>query len=107
MIARVWRGRASRPNAEAYETLFRTTILPGLRRVGGFRGAHLLRRVAGEEVELVTITCFESIEAVRAFAGADYERAVVSPQARRLLSRFDRRCAHYEIVLGPNGAPEG
>jgi heme-degrading monooxygenase HmoA len=99
MIARVWHGWTVRHNADAYEALLRSKILPGIRRVPGCRGAHLLRRDAGaEEVEFVTITWFDSFDAVRAFAGSDYTTAVVLPEARALLSRFDRTSAHYELV---------
>ena len=62
-------------------------------------GADLLRRDAGDEIAFVTITRFESLESVRAFAGEDYEQAVVEPEARALLSRFDQRSEHYEIVI--------
>ena len=91
MIARMWHGWTSRDNAGAYESLLRGEILPGIHRVSGHRGAVLLRRDAGDEVEFVTVTWFESMDAVREFAGADWERAVVPPAARRLalLSRHD------------------
>lgn len=104
MITRLWHGWTTRDNADAYEELLRTKILPGIHRVSGYQGAYLLRRDAGAEVELVTLTMFESMEAVRAFAGEDYEAAVVPPEARRLLSRFDERAVHYETVLGPETA---
>jgi hypothetical protein len=58
-----------------------------------------LRRAAGREVEFVTLLYFDSLDAVRAFAGADYEVAVVPPEARRLLARFDLRSQHYEAAL--------
>jgi heme-degrading monooxygenase HmoA len=99
MISRVWHGRTTRENADAYEQLLRTEILPGIHRVPGYRGASLLRRDVDEGVEFVTITMFDSLDAVRAFAGEDYEVAVIEPQARRLLSTFDERSAHYETVL--------
>ena len=101
MIGRVWHGWTSRENADPYEALLRTKILPAIRAVDGYRGAYILRRDADEAVEFVTITLFDSLDAVRAFAGGDYEAAVVSPEARALLSRFDERALHYEIVVGP------
>ena len=101
MISRVWRGRTTRENADAYEQLLRTEILPGIHRVPGYRGASVLRRDLDEGVEFVTITRFDSLDAVRAFAGEDYEVAVIEPEARRLLSSFDERSAHYDTVLGP------
>ena len=101
MIARLWHGLTSRENAGAYETLLRNKVLPGIHRVSGYGGAYLLKRAVPEGVEFVTITFFESLNAVRAFAGSDYEQAVVPRDARALLKRFDERAAHYDIVLGP------
>jgi heme-degrading monooxygenase HmoA len=99
MIGRIWHGWASPENADAYEQLLRSEVLPGIQRIEGYRGAQLLRREAGEEVEFVTLTLFDSLDAVRAFAGEDYELAVVPPEARKLLARFDERSAHYEVRL--------
>jgi heme-degrading monooxygenase HmoA len=103
MISRIWHGWTTRENADAYEALLRAEILPGVahREIEGFSGAHLLRRDVDDAVEFVTICWFETWEAVRAFAGDDYEAAVVPPEARRLLARFDRRSQHYETVVAP------
>jgi heme-degrading monooxygenase HmoA len=99
VIARLWHGWTSRQDADAYERFLHDVMFPSIHRVGGFLGAELLRRDLDDEVAFVTITRFESLDAVRAFAGDDYERAVVEPEARQLLSRFDERSEHYEIVL--------
>ena len=101
MISRVWHGWTKPEHADAYETMLRSEILPGIHRVPGFRGATLLRRRDGAEVEFVTITRFDDMAAVRAFAGDDYETAVVPPAARALLSRFDARSAHYDVLRTP------
>ena len=101
MISRIWHGWTSKGNADAYENLLTTKVLPGIHRVAGYKGAYLLRREAGAETEFVTVTLFESMEAVRAFAGADYEVAVVPPEARALLAHFEERSKHYDIVQGP------
>ena len=99
MISRIWHGWTTPGNADAYESLLRHEILLGIqdRQIAGFRGIQLLRRNLATEVEFVTIMEFDSIDAVRAFAGEDYEVAVVPPQARALLSRFDERSQHYDI----------
>jgi len=99
MISRIWHGWTTPANADAYESLLRHEILLGIqdRQIEGFRGIQLLRRGLGAEVEFVTIMEFDSFDAVRAFAGEDYEVAVVPPPARALLSRFDERSQHYEI----------
>ncbi|HEY3620324.1 MAG TPA: antibiotic biosynthesis monooxygenase [Candidatus Sulfotelmatobacter sp.] len=99
MISRLWHGWTTRENAAAYENLLRREVLPGIHRVQGFQGAQLLRRDVEKEVEFVTITRFESMRAVKEFAGEDYEAAVVPPEARKILSRFDERSAHYETVF--------
>ena len=99
MISRLWHGWTTNENAAAYENLLRREVLPGIHRVQGFQGAQLLRRDGEKEVEFVTITLFESMQAVKEFAGEDYEVAVVPPEARKLLSRFDERSAHYETVF--------
>lgn len=101
MIARLWHGWAREENALAYEELLRTEVLPGIHRIQGYAGAYVLRSQADDLVEFVTVTLWESIDAVREFAGADYEAAVVPPEARRLLDRFDERSAHYEILAAP------
>ena len=99
MIARVWHGWTPPQSADAYERFLRTQVFPSIHRVPGYLGADLLRREDGDEIAFVTITRFESLESVRAFAGEDYEQALVEPEARRLLSRFDQRSEHYEIVI--------
>jgi heme-degrading monooxygenase HmoA len=101
MISRLWRGWTSPENAGAYEELLRMRILPGIHRVDGYRGAYLLRRDAGAEVEFATITLWDLMDAVRAFAGQDHEAAVVPPEARALLSRFDVTSQHYETIVEP------
>jgi len=102
MISRIWHGWTTRENADAYEKLLRTEIFVGIAKRGiqGYRGIHLLRRDVQDGTEFVTIMWFDSFEGVRAFAGEDHEVAVVPPKARELLSRFDDRSAHYEVVVG-------
>jgi heme-degrading monooxygenase HmoA len=101
MIARIWHGWAVGENADRYEAHLRAEILPGIHRIEGYAGAYLLRREAEGESEFVTVTLWESLDAVRAFAGADHEAAVVPPEARALLDRFDERSVHYEILARP------
>lgn len=99
MISRIWHGWTTPANADTYETLLRSEIFEGIqnRKIAGFLEIDLLRRDQPNEVEFVTIMWFESLDAVRAFAGADYEVAVVPPAARAVLSHFDARSAHYEV----------
>jgi heme-degrading monooxygenase HmoA len=101
MIARLWHGWTLPENADAYEAMLRSHILPGIHRVEGYRGAYLLRRDLGREVEFITLTLFDSMIAVRAFAGEQYENAVIVPEARKLLSRYDATSVHYETLMEP------
>jgi heme-degrading monooxygenase HmoA len=99
MISRIWRGWTTPGNADAYEALLKAEIFSGIieRGISGFQGIDLLRREVDQAVEFVTIMWFDSVLAVRTFAGEDYERAVVPSKARQLLLRFDERSAHYEV----------
>lgn len=105
MIARMWHGWTKPQNADAYEDLLRNEMFPSMRRIQGFEGAYLLRRVAGDEVEFVTVTLFTSLDAVRRFARDNYETAVLHPHAAGLLSRYDAKSVHYEIRVTPEGRP--
>jgi len=99
MVGRIWHGWTVPGNADSYEKLLKHEIFVGIgnRHIHGFRGIQLLRRDGEGEVEFVTIMRFDSLDAVRSFAGEDFEVAVVPPKARALLARFDARSQHYEI----------
>jgi len=98
MIARIWRGWAPLDTAGDYERHYRAEVGERLRAVSGFRGARLLRQEDGQEVTFTSLTFFTSLEAVRGFAGDDYERAVVEDVAQHALSRWDERVSHHEVV---------
>ena len=99
MISRIWHGYASFENADTYENLLREEIILGIRerKIDGFREMQVLRRTLENEVEFITIMWFDSIDAVRQFAGEDYEAAVVPQKARQVLAHFDDRSQHYEV----------
>jgi antibiotic biosynthesis monooxygenase (ABM) superfamily enzyme len=96
MITRIWRGWTAPGNADAYEQFLLSEFFPTMRDIGGFQGADVLRRDDGTEVAFVTLTRFDSLEAIRAFAGEDYETPVIEPAARAWLSRHDEQAQHYE-----------
>ena len=99
MIDRLWHGWTTPENADGYEALIRSTIFPGILRrdIEGLGRIELLRRPLGAEVEFVTIMRFASWDAVKAFAGPDWEVSVVPPAARAVLARFDEKARHYEV----------
>src|SRR5262249_49265638 len=98
MIVRAWRGWAAAANANAYVEHFRDNVLPELDRIDGFAGASLLRNDRGSQVEYLVLSRWASMDAVRAFAGYDVEKAVVEPQAVAALIDFDRHVEHYLVV---------
>ena len=100
MIARVWHGYTKPEHADAYESMLKPELLPGISKVKGYRGSYLLRRQAGEEIEFITIILWDSLDAVRAVAGPNYEAAVVPEERRQYLSRYDANAGHFEVVSG-------
>ena len=99
MIGRIWHGWTKPENADKYEQLLKEEIFPGIavKKVSGYKGIQLFRRPLDNEIEFITIMWFESWNAVKKFAGEDYEKAYVPPKAREVLERFDERSQHYEI----------
>lgn len=107
MIARIWRGWAPRARAGDYQRHYESEVSGHLRAVRGFCGADLLRRDEGAEVMFTSVTWFTDLEAVRDFAGDDYEQAVVEGAARAALSRWDERVSHHEAAVRVQGAAAG
>jgi heme-degrading monooxygenase HmoA len=101
MILRMWRGQSTVEKADEYVQHATRKVFPALHAIEGHRGAYLLRRPHGGTIEFVVLTLWESLEAIREFAGAAPDRAVVEPEARAALSSFDDSVAHFEIVVGP------
>jgi heme-degrading monooxygenase HmoA len=98
VIARIWHGYTKPKHADAYESMLKPELLPGIGKVEGYKGSYLLRRTVGDEVEFVTIILWNSIDAIRAVAGPDYETAVIPEERRKYLAHFDPRSTHYEVV---------
>jgi antibiotic biosynthesis monooxygenase (ABM) superfamily enzyme len=98
VITRLWRGWTATDKADAYESFLLTALFPAMREIPGFVGADILRRPDGEEVAFVTLTRFDSLDAIRAFAGEDYEIPVLEPEALALLSRYDDHALHFDTA---------
>lgn len=88
---------AQTTSAGAYETLLKGKFLPGMKAIEGYRGGDLLQHEEGGEVEFVVMNSFDSLDAVRRFAGEDYCTPVFEPEARRLLSRIEPQAKYYEV----------
>jgi heme-degrading monooxygenase HmoA len=102
MIVRAWRGYGAAAEAQAYPRHLLQVVRPKLEQLAGYRGLYLLQRRDLEEIEFLVLTLWESMEAVRLFAGDQPERAVVEPEARAALVRFDERVSHYEVLAVPD-----
>jgi hypothetical protein len=104
LIARVWKGWTSSENAAAYRELLQSKVLPRLREIEGYRGGWVLYKNASDgEIEFMVVNFFESLEAVKKFAGPDYSVPVFEPEARELLSKVEPLAKHYEVGLGAFG----
>jgi heme-degrading monooxygenase HmoA len=105
MIARIWHGWTNKQNAASYESLLKEEIFIaiGNRKIEGFHKIELLKRPLDKEVEFVTIMWFHSIDAIKAFAGEEYEKAVVPQKAQQLLLRYDALSQHYEVTESKMG----
>jgi heme-degrading monooxygenase HmoA len=98
MIARIWRGEALAKNAPAYQRHVSETVFPALLPMHGQRGAYLLRRAAGDAVEFLAVTLWDSIDDVRQFAGDNIEEAKLEPRALEILSSYDTFARHFEVA---------
>jgi heme-degrading monooxygenase HmoA len=100
MICRLWRGWTTRDNADAYERIVRGQVIPGIeaRRIPGFCSIDLVRRERDNDVEFATLMWFDTLDSVKAFMGEDYQVAHVPAEARAVLTDFDERSAHYELL---------
>jgi len=101
MIARIWHGWTKPENAKAYEEMLRNEIFPSIaaRNIKGYRGAKLFINQDANEVEFVTLLRFDSMDAVKEFAGPDENKPVIYPKAEALLTRMDERSRHYRIAI--------
>jgi uncharacterized protein len=105
-ILRMWRARSTVEKTGEYVRHATTKVFPALRAIEGHRGAYLLRRAVEEAVELVVLTLWESMGAVRKFAGVEPEKAVIEPEARAMLTSFDESVTHFEVVHCPERSGE-
>ena len=103
MIARIWRGIAAPETANNYLQHLQHTIFPELAQIDGYQGASVLRRESDAGVEFTVQTLWESMDAIRQFAGDPLEAAVVAPAAQPLFRSYDHTVTHYEVVLRAEG----
>ena len=101
MISRIWHGYTTNENADAYQKLLESEIFIGIknRNIQGYKGIQLLRREMESETEFITVMWFDSIDAVKKFAGEEFEKAVVPDKAQKVLSHFDKTSQHYNVLV--------
>jgi heme-degrading monooxygenase HmoA len=98
VIARIWHGYTKPEHADVYQSMLKPQLLSGISKAEGYKGSYLLRREVGDEVEFITVILWDSIDAIRAVAGPNYETAVILEERRKYLSRHDAKAAHYEVA---------
>jgi heme-degrading monooxygenase HmoA len=107
VIVRAWHATTTAEGADAYREHFTGTVLPELQRIDGYQGAYLLRRDHDPHVRLQVLTLWDSLEAIRAFAGANLENAVVEPAAQAALVSYDSTVTHHTVVVNTVAANAG
>jgi heme-degrading monooxygenase HmoA len=98
MISRHWKGVAKPGEADHYIHHLRNDTFPKLAKIDGFISASILRRSISERTEFLVVTTWQSIEAIRQFAGESAQTAVVPPEVQAMMLVYDREVVHYEIV---------
>jgi heme-degrading monooxygenase HmoA len=106
MIARIWKGAVRKQDGDAYARYLQETGVAGYAKSPGNNGVWMLRRNVDDRTEFVMFTLWDSLEAVKAFAGDDHETAVFYPEDERFLVQRDLTTAHYEVDthVGPDVA---
>jgi heme-degrading monooxygenase HmoA len=98
MIARIWRGRIRASDLPAYQRYIADTGLADYRATPGNRGAQMLTRTDGEVAHVITLSFWDDMDSIRAFAGEDVTKARYYPEDARFLLDFPERVEHYEVV---------
>ena len=104
VILRMWKARSSAEKAAECIQHETTKVFPALSAIEGHRGAYLLRRAVDDAIEIVVLTLWESMAAIRKFAGVKPEKAVIEPEARAILTSFDESVTHFEVIHCPEEA---
>ena len=99
MIARIWRGTTAASKADDYLAYLEATGIKDYRATPGNRGVQVLRRATGDDIEFLLITLWDSLDAIRAFAGPDYERAVYYDEDRAYLRELSEFVEHFDVVV--------
>ena len=106
MLARIWHGTTSLTQSEDYLTFLKQRAIPDYQSVAGNRGVYILRRIEGEQAHFLTLTLWESREAIQTFAGAEIEKAKYYPEDKDFLLEFEPTVIHYEVFIAPEGERE-
>jgi len=103
MIGRIWHGRTKASDADAYYDFLKSRAVPDYESVAGNRGVYLFRRIDGDVAHFITLTFWESREAIMAFAGADIEKAKYYPEDKDFLLEFEPTVQHYDVSQQDKG----
>jgi heme-degrading monooxygenase HmoA len=103
MIARLWRGAVRKPDGDRYAAYMMETGVVGYAKVPGNRGVWMLRRDVDDRTEFIMFTLWDSLDAVKAFAGEDHETAVFYPEDDRFLIERDLLATHFQVEASVPG----
>lgn len=98
MLARIWHGVTAKSKAEEYADYLNKTGVSDYQATDGNRGVHVLRRIEGDQAHFLIITFWDSVEAIKRFAGEDFEKARYYPEDENYLLEFEEKVAHYEVI---------
>jgi heme-degrading monooxygenase HmoA len=99
VIVRAWHATATAEGADAYHQHFTRAVLPALQPIDGYHGAYLLRRDHDGHIELQVLTVWDSLDAIRRFAGTNPDHAVVEPDAQAALASYDTTVTHHSVLV--------
>ena len=97
MIARIWHGKTTAANFDAYSNLLKQLAIPDYQKTEGFKGLTFLRQIKNDEAHFNLITFWENLEVIKNFAGEDYEKAKYYPEDDKYLLEFEEKVQHYEV----------
>jgi heme-degrading monooxygenase HmoA len=106
VVARIWHGVTAAAKSGAYLDYLNKTGVPDYRATEGNLGVYVLRRIEDDQAHFLTVSFWESMDAIEGFAGSDPERARYYPEDREYLLDFEPTVEHYEVLVGPRSLPE-
>ena len=97
MMARIWHGKTDKSKFSSYSEFLRRKAIPDYKQTPGFQGLSFLRKIVGQEAHFTLITYWQNLEAIKKFAGPDFEKAKYYPEDQDFLLEFEEKVQHFEV----------